>query len=219
MKYSNWQDLGGLFHLHELPTPDSSENSPTFTAEVCLFSVLNGFEIKPPLLENLKVSKYDFRDRFNGTIPCHFSHDNMTGLHCMRHLGFTSMELPIIRWDSTGKGILRQYWLHPRDIITYLSLSFAILSPLALLLLPIALVSYVKPREATSGKCLWFLRFGTMSASKNYILKVIGKIGLAIGNKTMLKYHGENPFEDVFSYYFKDVSHPCRVEIKEWYRE
>jgi len=219
MKYKSWQDLGGFFHLTQSPPIGQSENGPLFTAEVALFAELNNFQISPIDISNLKLNDVTFTDRYNGKFPAHVSHDNMTGFHCLKALGYTAMDLPIIRWDSVKNGVLRKYWLHPRDVIAFLSLSNALFSPLAVLLLLFAMVSYLKPRNETSGKCMWFLRFGVMSVSKNYILKIVGKLGLALGNKLMVKYHGEKPFIDVFSYYFKDENHPCRVEIKEWYRE
>lgn len=217
-KYTDWQDYGGFFHVQKYPTRNGSENSPLFTAEVALFAKLNGFEIVRPVVKNLKVSEVDFRDRMDAKIPCHFSHDNMTGLYCLRELGYFSGSLPIIRWNSTKQGkYSRKFWLHPRDVLFFLALSHPIFSALSLLLLPIALVSFLRPREETSGKCLFFTRFGTMSLSKNYILRTVGKIGLAIGEKVMVKQYGEHPYIGMFDYYFKNEGHPCRVEIRKLY--
>lgn len=212
MKYEDWQDEGGFFHIQINPTKDGSENGPLFTAEVALFSKLNEFDLAPIDVDNLKVSDTKFRDRYNG-IPTHFSHDNMTGLYCLRELGFSSMSLPIIRWDSNDS----KYWLHPRDVIFYLALNNKLLSPLTLLLLPISFLTFLRERGNTSGKCLWFTRFGTMSLSKNLILKAVGKMGLWFGDFFMEPEHGDKPLQDVFSIYFANAGHPCREEAKELY--
>lgn len=212
MKYKDWQDEGGFFHIQHSPSKDGSENGPLFTAEVALFSKLNEFDLAPIDIENLKVSDVDFRDRFNGSTN-HFSHDNMTGLYCLKELGFHNMELPIIRWNSRGD----KYWLHPRDILFYSILKYKILSPLAMFLIPISIVSYIEEQGRTSGKCMWFTRFGTMTLSKNPILSAFGKLGFHIGNFLMKKQHGDKPFQDAFEIYFKNDGHPCREEIRRIY--
>lgn len=217
MKYSDWQDEGGFFHIQKDPTNDGSENGPLFTAEVVLFSKLNDFYVLHPDTISLKVSNVDFRDRYEGNIPAHFSHDNMTGLHCLRALGYAYMSLPIIRWNSTKNGDTRKFWLHPRDIIFYTSIRHSLLSPLSLLLIPFAIYTFFHKREVTSGKCLWFTRFATMSLSNNLIVKGVGKLGLKIADLMLRKEHGDKPFIDVFNIYFKNYGHPCREEIKVYY--
>ena len=183
MKYKTWQDSYGFIHVQNNPTTDNSENCPLFTAEVELLLRMNkkaNINNKPKW-DMLKISDTKFLDRATGT-PQHFSHDNMTGLYIAKELGLHNMDLPIIRWDSKKEGKYdRKYWLHPRDIIFYGLLSGKIWGYiLAPLLFLAAMLSYREERGKTSGKAMYFARFGVLSLSKNVFKRFIGIQGLAL---------------------------------------
>lgn len=215
--YQNFQDQFGFIHLNENPTNLGSENGPLFTPASYLLMALNNTPnegMPNPKYYLLKKSSTDFvteplSPRFR------FSHDNMTGLYIARELGFHSMDLPICRW-SVGEG--RPLWYHPRDLIFYAALSN---HKLGLALLPILLVisifSYKKPKAVTSGKCLWFYRFGVLSLSKSPYKSFIGKVGLGMGELLLKAQHGSKGFLDVFSIYFKNKNHPINKEIAKYY--
>lgn len=218
-KYKTWQDSYGFIHVQNNPTTNGSENCPLFTAEVELLLRMNGKTslTNRPRWEMLKASDTQFLDRATGT-PQHFSHDNMTGLYIAKELGLHNMDLPIIRWDSKKEGKYdRKYWLHPRDVIFYGLLSNKfwgyLLAPLLILF---SIDTYTKPYEETSGKCLWFARFGVLSLSDNLFKRSLGKIGLVLGLKLMRHDHGDEAFQNAFGYYFKEYSHPVNQEIREW---
>lgn len=219
MNYKNWQDEYGFIHVQENPTVNGSENSPLFTAELELLFKLNNrsaLDIAPKW-DMIKENDTKFRDRAIG-IPMHFSHDNMTGLYIARELGFHNMELPIIRWDTSKPDkYSRKYWLHPRDIIFYNLLKGNLLGfLLAPILFLIAIHSLLAERGKTSGKCMWFSRFGCLSLSDNGFKAFIGNVGLSISNLLLRREHGSQPFKDVFSIYFVE-EHPVNVEIRRYY--
>lgn len=214
-KYKSWQDSTGFIHLHENPDLKQSENGPTFTGELIVLSKMNNFTLNPaPALNLLQKSKRVYRTTVKQEWGKHFSHDNMTGLYCMRELGLDrklDFELPVYKWNN-------RIWLHPRDLIFYAALNRNFLGLLLIpLLLIISIHSLLKPREVTSGKCLWFLRFGTLALSGNYYLQLVGKAGIILLDTLLRARHGRLPLTDVFGIYYKDVNHPIRKEIEVYY--
>lgn len=214
--YSSYQDKYGFIHLHENPTIMDSENGSLFTAASFLLMIMN----KTPrddmrFLDFYKLKKSDtefYTHADTGVVRC--SHDNMTGLHITKALGLHNMELPIIKWDSRG----RKYWLHPRDVIFYSYLSNIPFSGLLLpLLLLFSLHSFLRPRQETSGKCLWFYRFGVLTLSERSLARLIGKVGLSMGAWLLKREHGDMAFIGVFRIYFTDPNHPVNHEILKWY--
>jgi len=80
-----------------------------------------------------------------------------------------------------------------------------------------AIVSCLAKKEVTSGKCMWFYRFGTLSQSKSPYKKIIGQMGLVLCEGFLTLTHGREPFKDVFGFYFKNPNHPVNQEINKWY--
>lgn len=224
--YKDYQDQYGLIHSQIHPALDQSENTPLFAAASFLLMRINKSSMVGML--SPKFIYFKHRGQFHTYYPNgtdnRFSHDNMTGMYIARELGYLpkSFKLPISRWNShTREGAFeRKYWLHPRDIIFYSSLSqSALYSSLGTITLPLLLVISLGTwwSEGTSGKCLWFYRFNTLKLSKNPFKKLIGNVGIKLGELCMRKEHGKNAFIDVFKNYFKDPNHPINQEIIKYY--
>lgn len=219
--YGNYQDRNGFFHHKVNPVENTSENPSIFTAGPRAIMKFNGTStntLKKPKYHSLKKNDNQFYTHaFGPVVRC--SHDNMTGLYIARELEEHDMDLPIIRWDDHKNGRDRKYWLHPRDIIFYMSLdkspfiSFlgSLISPLLWLF---SIVSYLSPFGDTSGKCMWLYRYITYTISNNYFKKFVGYVGLLLGLIFMFPLYGFRPFTEAFSIYFKDESHPANVELR-----
>jgi len=178
---------------------ENSENGPLFTAEYLCVTPMNSIRHARELCGKIH---YD-TTLFQAQPPekgIHFSHDNMTGLYILYKMaGLDITDLPIIFWNG-------RYNLHPRDIIFYLYMrtGFKILIPL---LIPFLIHSCLRPREETSGKCLWFVRsygIGNKYFTKLYhaLLKIKHPLGGVI---------------DVFSIYFPDINHPIHKRLRSIY--
>jgi len=199
---------------------EMSENGPLFTAEVELCNkILNNDRtglVEGFLNNSTKKGFYDPNPLDDNSPTAHFSHDNMTGLYSMATVfGFSGYisSFPVYKWNS-------RFWLHPRDLIFYSLLKGSFVAKLLLpVLFVMAMVSVKKPRQDTSGKCLWFVRFLTMKYSKCSITNVAGSIFFNAISKMLEKEHGPKPFEDVFSIYFKDKGHPIHARIEELYEK
>ena len=211
--YKEWLDRYGFLHLKPNPEPEATENAPTFTAELMLLQKLNyGSVGEIPAIKKLRLASGELRTTPVSTFGGHVSHDTVTGLYCIRELsGIKNFPLPTFKWNN-------RFWAHPRDHIFYGAMNG---NPIALLLLPLLLVisahTFKKERGNTSGKCLWFLRFGTLMLSKNKILQKVGKSGMILAEKMLEKEHGKNPFIDVFGIYFQEPLHPIRMQIVRFY--
>ena len=143
----------------------------------------------------------------------HFSHDNLTGLHCyMKTIGDNAINrLPTFRWNNRN-------WLHPRDIIFYSIMKEKKWAYLLSLVLVIAsVISCVAPRGKTSGKCLWWLRLQTLKLHPNKLLSLIGSSTLKLVENVMSKEHGDKVWIDTFSIYFAEPDHPVNELIREYY--
>lgn len=214
--YATFQDKLGFIHLNENPSITESENQPLFTAATELLMRLNGTS-----RVGMLNTAYELLNPSKGEFVTHpytewrrFSHDNMTGMYIARELGLHSINLPICKWPRRDKN----YWLHPRDLIYYSTLSY---NPIGSILLPLLLimaaVSYMAKREVTSGKCLWFYRLSVLTLSGSAYRNCIGRLGLWLGEKMLKCQHGSEPFKDVFGFYFKNPNHPVNQEIQKWY--
>lgn len=219
--YNQWQDQYGLIHSKIHPELTQSENTPLFSSASLLLMRLNGTPMIGMEYPRFGVFKNNgqFHTYPNGD-DNRFSHDNMTGLYIARELGYLpeDYELPIARWDSyTREGAFeRKYWLHPRDLIFYSALNNKFIgNALLWFLLVISLGSWFS--EGTSGKCLWFYRFGVLTLSNSLYKRSIGKVGLWLGELCMKREHGAEAFIDVFNNYFKDPQHPINQEIVKYY--
>lgn len=233
-------DEYGLLHVEK---GVFSENGVLFAAEYWTATKhLDSFnyEFKPiKLISN--VYKYDSEAEqywfdpnpsHNNDLSSHFSHDNMTGLYCLAY--FTSFDLknlPILLWNCVKpekqgrwyyklqKKLFGTYlWPHPRDFFFYLTLKHNILGYLGLpLVFLTSLVSAFAPRDNTSGKCKWFLRYLTLAKHRNKLISLFGKISLRIFGKILEKEHGKQPFLDVFRIYFVLYEHPMHDKVKDLY--
>jgi hypothetical protein len=141
----------------------------------------------------------------------------MTGAYIARELGFHNMKLPTYAWHVHTKTD-KFGWYHPRDLIFYNYMNGGLLGAFFLpLLLLMAVHSYLKPKEVTSGKCLWFYRFQALRLFKGVWGRLIGSLGVSLGERLMKRQHGSQPFRDVFNFYFKNQNHPVNQEIKKYY--
>jgi hypothetical protein len=219
IKVSDFFDEFGLLHVE--PNQDS-ENGILFAAHWYTLRVIRGV-VKPFYWDAIQeVATYtEEGDRLFNANPkndvSRFSHDNMTGLYCLLfQFGYWKWvdKLPVIKWNCNRRNppTMEGYWLHPRDILFYLSLKFpytlgTILFPL---LLPFLLVSIMARREVTSGKCLWFTRLSSVSNTKTSIgFIAAAMLGLAT---FVLSMKGEN-WKDIFAFYFKNPEHPINQEF------
>ena len=137
----------------------------------------------------------------------------MTGYKCLHYnLYGTDGLTPILKWNN-------RWWLHPRDILFYLTLRLEGLCGflLLLLLLPFLLFSLMKRREITSGKCLWFLRLTTLSMSQCPWLSSVATVYILLSNLILSVAHGNEPWQDIFRIYFKNPNHPIHEQIREIY--
>lgn len=212
-------DEYGFYHHVTNPNHMSSENPSLFSGGMgAMASLVN----HPILMSDFKAME----DGNNYTthitdLHANFSHDEMTGQYCGRFVQrWDVKDLPIIKWKSQGVNddYQRNYWLHPRDIICYLIfrnnvLGF-LLSPLYILF---AAVSFLAERNHTSGKCKHFYVASAWSAKGNRIQSFLGRRILSLGEKLCKKEHGEQPFIDIFSIYFKDKLHISHELIGEYY--
>ena len=200
--YEKFSDQYGLLHV-EPNVP--SENGILFLAEYVLLSSRLGKQIpldKVQLAMSLSEWK---KNHFQALIPEqgeHYSHDNYSGLQCLKFF-FEGQGEFRAKWND-------RWWLHPRDLIFYGLLAkhrwAKALSPLLFLF---AYISVRRERAITSGKCLWFLRFSTLE-SGNGIHNKNGYLGMKMCEKVMSKLHGEKPWADVFQIYFRNPEHPNR---------
>lgn len=214
-------DRYGLIHAKK---GEFSENGPLFAAEywICR-KMLNPMEssttparILRSVIKNTGEVWFDPNPSDQNDPHCHFSHDNMTGIYALS-VAYKPDELdnlPVSKWNHRS-------WLHPRDLMYYNLMKDK--NQLFLLSLPIllvmALVSCVKPRGKTSGKCLWFLRLLTMKLHKNLIIKLFGTISFKIISFVLKKEHGKKPFVDVFKIYFPEIEHPIHEMVERMYNE
>lgn len=136
----------------------------------------------------------------NNDETSHFSHDNMTGLYSLMYYKHSCYSLPIFRWNG-------RYWLHPRDIVFYATLRHI---KLAYFFLPIvyfaAIISCMRAKEITSGKCLAWLRLTTL---KDYHINKYVRWSANLCYKICEKLTN---FKEAFSFYFKREDHPVNVE-------
>lgn len=212
---SRWRDKDGFLHIDPSPSIEQSENGPTFTAEDELAAKLLGEPLYYPRIGELQrngkwyTTRVSTRERF--------SHDSQTGVYVLEklHKG-TCKHLPVIFWGRKG-------WFHPRDIAFYLLMKenkwvtrFLGL-PLLLFLLVTALVSCREERARTSGKCLWWLRLHALQEVKSGFVQKASKLILQICERILKKQHGEKPWIDVFSIYFKNPKHPLRKKMEQLY--
>jgi hypothetical protein len=210
MSNSFWDEYG---LLHVQPN-EPSENGILFASEYYALEKIHGQHIYNG--ENAIVSTHMYDDWYVANPPEkgeHFSHDNMTGLKClMYNIYGTEQGTPILKWNG-------RFWLHPRDIIFYSALRLEGLCGflLSLLLLPFLFVSLMRPRENTSGKCLWFLRLTTMHMSLCPWLSSVAGPMLYLSTFILSIRHGNEPWDDIFSIYFKNPNHPIRDLVREIY--
>ena len=207
---SFWDDYG---LLHVQPN-EPSENGILFASEYYVLEKIHNHPIYEgdKALRNTRINEVTFQanppEQGN-----HFSHDNMTGYKCLTYNMYGSDGLtPILKWND-------RFWLHPRDIIFYLILRLEGLCGFLLLLslLPFLLFSLMKRRQVTSGKCLWFLRLTTLSLSHDPWLSTLADLYLVLTTLILSVAHGNEPWIDVFSIYFKNPDHPIRSQIEEIY--
>ena len=213
-----YQDVYGFYHHIKHPRHNSSENPSLFSAGVDVLCILSR--------HTPTYSPYGYFKKFGNYVThitsdvLRFSHDNMTGMYIGYFLrGADVKQLPIIKWKSKKEGKYdRNYWLHPRDIITYLIFRGNYLGYLlAPLLLLFAALSFTKEKGNTSGKCKYFYVFGALLSKGNKAQRKIGILGMTLGEILCEKEHGKNPFIDIFSIYFKDTGYPNNILIKEYY--
>ena len=220
--YREYQDKYGFIHLHKNPDIFDSENGSLFTAATYLLMALNQtptLDMQRPMYPLLKLNEVTYVTHPT-TYQARFSHDNMTGMYIAKELNIHSEKLPISRWDSKKQSdpVMRKYWKHPRDLIFYSMLQGNLFGYiLAPLLLFMSIFSLIEPANITSGKCLWFYRFGILTLSENPYKRFIGSFGLLMAEKLLKKEHGDKPFISVFGYYFKDKNHPINIEIEKYY--
>jgi len=188
----------GILFASEFYALERVHNHPIYEGDLALRSTIvneNTFQANPPEQGE------------------HFSHDNMTGYKCLHYnLYGTDGLTPILKWNN-------RWWLHPRDILFYLTLRLEGLCGflLLLLLLPFLLFSLMKRREVTSGKCLWFLRLTTLSMSQCPWLSSVATVYILLSNLILSVAHGNEPWQDIFRIYFKNPNHPIHEQIREIY--
>jgi hypothetical protein len=215
-------DDNGLLHV-EPDTP--SENGILFLAELTLLKIANGFEpdierISKAILSTITADPrehwFSSNPDMEGSSLSGFSHDNMTGLYCLLYImeGVDMSKLPIMKWNN-------RYWLHPRDIIYYLLLRIKfnpLRAILTCLLLPFMVHSCLRPREETSGKCLWLLRLVTINLEFNNKWTYYPSTALLFIANTLLSIkHGDEHWIDILYIYFKNTNHPIREQVREIY--
>ena len=212
---STFWDEYGLLHVQP---NEPSENGILFASEYYVLERVHNHPIYEgdKALRNSSLHSEDSEVLYGANPPeygGHFSHDNMTGFKCLHYnLYGTDGHTPILKWND-------RWWLHPRDIIFYLILRLEGLCGflLLLLLLPFLLFSLMKRREITSGKCLWFLRLTTLSMSQCPWLSSVATVYILLSNLILSVAHGSEPWDDIFSIYFKNPMHPIREGIREIY--
>ena len=234
LKHENENSFFDENRLLHVKKGEYSENGPLFTAHFCMLQRLLDIPSNGAIEATNKmiVCKVDddmvIRPKWFDSNPAHdndenthFSHDNMTGLYCLKQMQeLERIELPTIRWNN-------RFWLHPRDTIFY---SIMHTRKLAYLFLPIiaimAWVSCRTERGRTSGKCMWWLRLQTLKLHDNKLVSWFGeKLYKRITN-TVKKNHYmhdresiqfSSPWVDVFSIYFSEADHPVNVKMREFY--
>ena len=208
---STFWDEYGLLHVQP---NEPSENGILFASEYWALERVHNH----PIFEGDKALRSTVvnENTFQANPPeqgGHFSHDNMTGYKCLHYNIYGTDGLtPILKWND-------RFWLHPRDILFYLSLRMEGLFGFVfvLLLLPFLLVSLMRRREITSGKCLWFLRLTTLSMSQCPWLSSVATVYILLSNLILSVAHGNEPWQDIFRIYFKNPNHPIHEQIEELY--
>lgn len=215
-------DNEGLLHVE--PNQDS-ENGILFATEFHLSEKLLGnkldsAKISIAINRTERIGWFDPLPSGDNQPWCHFSHDNMTALYCLRFLhGYSVQRLPIIEWNN-NKDLERinNYWLHPRDILFYLIMKEKKWSYIGIILLGImSLITCSAKRERTSGKCLWWMRLNILSLHSSNLVRTISKYILTVITKLLQKEHGKNPWIDIFNIYFRNPDHPVRLNIGRLY--
>lgn len=116
----------------------------------------------------------------------------------------------LVRYDNVGDSKTR--FIHPRDLVLYISVCLPILGPLLLPLLAIAcVVACLKPREKTSGKLLAWTKC-MMLKDQFKIMDVAYKLC----TWAIKKSHPD--WADVFEIYFPTPTHPFRKLAQKRYR-
>lgn len=204
LAYKTYSDKFGILQLRKNPSPQDSENGPTFTG--LFWSVWSKVSSMPSIenpFEHL-ITDGKYRTTPNSPNP-RFSHDNMTGVVCASEV----FGWPWLYYYS-------DQFIHPRDLIFYnwsKSQSF-----LSWLLLPIVSITMIiscaqtyKTRNGrkivkTDGKLLTLMR--CLSHDMNLTLKVC----------TWLMSRNEKfqCWEKVANRYFQDSEHPNVQIIREW---
>ena len=215
-----YQDSWGMIHNRKTANFGVSENGPLFTATYILFKLLynNCYnpsrDFTPGYVYNVGTRQYHADPSTNGE---HFSHDNMTGLYIWTYLTYFSSlkHLPTIKWNG-------RYWLHPRDAIFYGCMKGSVLaSLLALVLYPLMILySFSKPREITSGKCLWILRLTAMTLHHSFFTSLAGTV---LGRLIQRKNNPKFDVVDIFERYYtkngawQNYDHPTLTVLRQIY--
>lgn len=236
---SSFFDDYGLLHVEK---GVFTENGPLFAAEYWVSTAhLEKHQFQKSrnvLLNCIKTSTlsgkrwFDPNPSHNNNELCHFSHDNMTGLYCLAYVTDYMLDvLPIVRWNCVKphkqdrwyyklqKKLFGNYiWPHPRDFILYLTLKHSIFGYLGFPFLCLAsFVSASAPKNDSSGKCKWTLKFLTLIKHENSVIRKIAQKSFVRFQKKLKKEHGDYPLIDVFQEYFKNHAHPMHDLIKRLY--
>lgn len=216
--FEGYFDKYGLLHVDK---GVYSENGILFLAEFLTLKKLNGEldaqGVSLALSASLACKKYEEDNEFwidpnpsdNNVPDVHLSHDNLTGMYALHKLCGLSVNTLFVN------KLNRRIWLHPRDLLFYTIMkNRSIGKYLVPLLIFFIIPSIIKPREVTSGKCLWFLRLHLLDIIySSFITRSL----LWLTNHILKHDHGSTPFKDVFSIYFKNVDHPINIAMEKYY--
>jgi hypothetical protein len=174
-------------------------------------------------------SQYDLSTKnwFNANPPekaPRYSVDNMTGLYAIKMLHGESLKgLPIFKWND-------RIWWHPNGWMIFLAAKFCPLKYVFLpFLLAMAIYSCARPKEVTTGKNLWWLRFKMLKLSifltpLEKLIRGVTIEGVDEENKYGVSriYIVHKGFAHTFLYYFKFLQgnrdHPINTLVKNWSR-
>lgn len=231
MDAESYWDENGLLHVKR---GEYSENGVLFAAHCSMLKMLTGQAWYYKIPTNVVRSGwFDPNPADNNDINSHFSHDNMTGLYATFQMIYrNTKDLPVCRWNN-------RFWLHPRDLLFYSLMHNKVWSVAGLPFLFLAAwLSARKPRESTSGKCLWWLRLQTLKLHKWSIVRKFANKTLKFVESILVKNHKTRVYKepiktevgalnvyyevaswvDVFQIYFRDYEHPVNQLMREYYK-
>jgi len=199
-------DEWGLLHCNP---NEISENGPLFTSEWLILQAIASNHIEFWIQDyarhtlfyvwNTKEKRWMDRAIIGGS---HVSHDNLTGIYA---LGLLSKTKP---WHVLS-GLKRQptyprYFFHPRDRIFFALVERKLwtkIIPAKLILVLICIPSVMRPKQETSGKILWWLRFWCLAQLGSPLLYKVYLWALKLS-------YGQAPMIQIFKIYYPYREHP-----------